>query len=111
MPSNPTLKITQGATLRRVLRTPWNLTGYTATAQLRDEHGDGIVRGTFTCTLQTNPITGLLGQVELLLPAAITEGLTPGKSDYAFDVKLVSPSAEVTYIPRIWLKVSDRVTV
>ncbi|MEX0271385.1 hypothetical protein AB3R30_19780, partial [Leptolyngbyaceae cyanobacterium UHCC 1019] len=68
--AKPTIKLIQGATLRRVLRTPWNLTNYTVTCQLRDEHGNGMVKGTFTTTLQTNPQTGLLGQIELLTQVA-----------------------------------------
>jgi len=105
-----TTKVIQGSTMRRVLRTPWDLTGYTVSAQLRDDNGDGIVRGTFTCALQTNPLTGLLGQIELILPASTTEDLSPGLSTYAFDVKLVSPGGDITYTPRVWLAVSDRVT-
>jgi len=111
MPTKPTIKLVQGATLRRVLRTPWDLTGYEISAQLRDENGNGQVRGTFATTLQTNPQTGQLGQVELVLAASTTDLLTPGQSDLCFDIKLVAPNGDVTYTPRIWLALSDRVTV
>lgn len=108
--AKPTIKIIQGATLRRVLRTPWNLTGYAIAAQLRDKDGAGDVVANFTCTLQTNPATNLPGQVELELAAAATATLTPGQSDLVFDVKLTAPGGIVIYTPRCWLSVSDRVT-
>ncbi len=107
----PSIKIIQGATLRRVLRTPWNLTGYGLAAQLRDQDGAGAVIATFTCTLQANPATNLPGQVELELPAAVTATLTPGQSDLVFDVRLTAPGGTVIYTPRVWLSVSDRVTL
>lgn len=110
MSTKPIIKVVQGATLRRVLRTPWDLTGYSISAQLRDENGSGQLRGSFSCTLQTNPKTGLQGQIQLVLGAATTELLEPGKSDYAFDVKLAAPNGDITYTPRIWVNVSDRVT-
>lgn len=105
-----TITIVKGQTVRRSLRTPWDLTGYGITCQLRDKNGEGIVKGTFATTLQTNPATGLMGQVALTLTAAATETLTPGHDDLAFDVRLVSPSGEVTYTPRIWLNLLSRVT-
>lgn len=107
----PTVKVIQGATFRRVLRTPWNLNGFTVSAQLRNDHGNGTLEATFTCSLQTNPVTGLLGQVELVLSAEQTSLLSPGQSDLAFDVKFVAANDDVTYSPRVWLNVSDRVTI
>ena len=105
-----TITIVRGQTVRRVLRTPWNLTGYTLLCQLRDKDGVGVVKGTFATTVQINPTTQLMGQIQLVLGAAIAESLIPGQDGLAFDVRLVSPTGEVIYTPRIWLNVLNRVS-
>lgn len=109
-PSKPVVKRTRGDTIELSLDTPWDLTGYTLTAQLRDQNGDGTLKGTFTTSVTTNPQTNLPGRILLSLPAATTEALMPGAADLCFDVKLFSPGGKVTHTPKCWLQIADRTT-
>jgi hypothetical protein len=107
----PTIALIQGQTLEFAVSTPWDLTGHSLASQVRDENGNGAIVGQFSITLGLNPQTGLPGRLTLTLPAATTANFAPGRGDLVFDIRLVSPGGAVKYLPRVWLNVSDRVTV
>lgn len=99
------LRTTQGATFKLSIKTPWNLTGYQISSQLRNTLGELI--GSFSVSLQSNPYTGLPGMILLTLPIPGTQAIG---NDYWFDVRLVAPNQEVTYIPRQQLMIDRRET-
>lgn len=114
MPDNrPIITVTQGATLKRSLATPWDLTGCRVTALLKDESVDNV-EYPFTIQLVQNPRTGLLGTVAARLSALVTVLLVPGKSSYAFDFKFEFdyPNGDDVDYPtgKIQLVVEGRIT-
>lgn len=72
--------------------TPLNLTGYTATAQIRANYGDKVAYN-FTTTIPA-PETGV---VEIVLPSSVSVGIPPGS--YIWDFQIREPGGNVrTYI-------------
>lgn len=85
--------------------TPISLTGYTITAQFRDEYG--TLEGTATITLAdqgTDP-----GEFTLSVAAADTVGW-PAKQNILFDLRVASPGARVDYSETIVVRVVARQT-
>ncbi len=106
--SNSILRFTRGSTVEISMDTPWNLTGYTATSDIRGNSGQGSVFASFTTSFTINPTTSLLGRILLTLPATVSVNADVGVK-YVFDVKL-SNNGYVQYIPGIWLEFESMVT-
>jgi hypothetical protein len=107
----------QGATLQRQLtwtdsaRDAYNLTGYTARMQVRDNvSSNTIVIALSTTAGSGGTITlgGIAGTVDLLIPAANTTTLTAGQ--YVYDLELVSGGGVVTRLLEGNFKVTAEVT-
>jgi len=107
----------QGATLQRQLtwtdsaRDAYNLTGYTARMQVRDNvSSNTIVIALSTTAGSGGTITlgGTAGTVDLLIPAANTTTLTAGQ--YVYDLELVSGGGVVTRLNEGNFKVTAEVT-
>ena len=107
----------QGATLQRQLtwtdsaRDAYNLTGYTARMQVRDNvSSNTIVIALSTTAGSGGTITlgGTAGTVDLLIPAANTATLTAGQ--YVYDLELVSGGGVVTRLLEGNFKVTAEVT-
>jgi hypothetical protein len=107
----------QGATLQRQLtwtdsaRDAYNLTGYTARMQVRDNvSSNTIVIALSTTAGSGGTITlgGTAGTVDLLIPAANTTTLTAGQ--YVYDLELVSGGGVVTRLLEGNFKVTAEVT-
>jgi len=110
MPMPNQITVTQGATLRLSLITPWDLTGYAFAAELEDI-GDPTMTYPLTVGLVMNPATGLMGTLTLLLGAGVTALLIPGHPGYNFDVKLTAPNGDISYpTGKIGLLVDGRIT-
>lgn len=100
MHSKPVVSFPHGATVKIPLRTPWDLTGYAISSTVKEDFGLGKAIATFSSSIQTNPQTGLHGLIMLTLPAdVVSERFVPGQGDYAFNIKLIAPNAEVSFIP------------
>jgi hypothetical protein len=69
--------------------TPINLTGYTATAQLRATHDAATVLLTFTCTI--TPLTGLV----VVSATAIQTAALVAPSEAVWDILLTAPGGAV----------------
>ena len=104
------IRAIKGETRRVSIHTPWDLTGYILASQLRDSNGVGALIATPSLVLGINPTTGLNGAISLTFSSAQTDTLIPGRSDYAFDIRMTAPNGDVTYTPKVWLLVMDRVT-
>jgi len=107
----------QGATFQRQLtwtdpaRDAYNLTGYTARMQVRDNvSSNTIVIALSTTAGSGGTITlgGIAGTVDLLIPAANTTTLTAGQ--YVYDLELVSGGGVVTRLLEGNFKVTAEVT-
>lgn len=107
----------QGATFQRQLtwtdpaRDAYNLTGYTARMQVRDNvSSNTIVIALSTTAGSGGTITlgGTAGTVDLLIPAANTTTLTAGQ--YVYDLELVSGGGVVTRLLEGNFKVTAEVT-
>lgn len=108
MPSPPRqLTCKAGATFKAALLTPWNLTGWQVTSELRDVGSGELVR-TLATAVETNPKTNLPGLVRLRLDSAQTEGLE-ARDRYAFDVRFDSGS-EVYITPDVPIRFVRRLT-
>lgn len=81
----------------------FNLTGYTARAQLRRTYKSRS-KYDFEASI-SSPSTG---DIELKMPAVTTGALTAGR--YVYDVEIVSPEGEVTRVVEGQLEVMPRVT-
>lgn len=72
--------------------TPVNLTGYTATAQIKGNFSDKTVYN-FTTSIPDPPT----GKVNLVLPSSVSAGIQPGS--YIWDFQVKEPNGNVrTYI-------------
>lgn len=98
LPSNFDIELYKGdyfplrVTLVQPDLTPLNLTGYTASAQVRANYGDPVVYN-FTVTIAA-PETGV---VDLVLPSSVSAGIEPGS--YIWDFQIREPSGNTrTYI-------------
>jgi hypothetical protein len=107
----------QGATLQRQLtwtdsaRDAYNLTGYTARMQVRDNvSSNTIVIALSTTAGSGGTITlgGTAGTVDLLISATNTAALTAGQ--YVYDLELVSGGGVVTRLLEGNFKVTAEVT-
>ncbi len=107
----------QGATFQRQVtwtdsaRDAYNLTGYTARMQVRDNvSSNTIVIALSTTAGSGGTITlgGTAGTVDLLIPAANTTTLTAGQ--YVYDLELVSGGGVVTRLLEGNFKVTAEVT-
>lgn len=104
------MTIDQGATFEKTLRfytdatTPKDLTGFTFRAQLREDYDDATPAGEFTMTV----VDAAQGVVNMLLTAAVTAALTPGKLRY--DVEMVRPNATVRRLFEGVITVTPEVT-
>ena len=107
----------QGATFQRQVtwtdsaRDAYNLTGYTARMQVRDNvSSNTIVIALSTTAGSGGTITlgGTAGTVDLLIPAANTATLTAGQ--YVYDLELVSGGGVVTRLLEGNFKVTAEVT-
>jgi hypothetical protein len=107
----------QGATFQRQLtwtdpaRDVYNLTGYTARMQVRDNvSANAIIIALSTTAGSGGTITlgGTAGTVDLLIPAANTTTLTAGQ--YVYDLELVSGGGVVTRLLEGNFKVTGEVT-
>ena len=67
--------------------TPINLTGFTISSQIRKSYGS-INSYDFTCSVYD----ATSGKVRLLLPAATSSSMRPGR--YLYDVEITSPIGE-----------------
>lgn len=96
----PVVSFPHGATVKVPLRTPWDLTGYIISSTIKEDFGRGRAIASFSSAIQTNPQTGLAGLIMLTLPADVAAAdFVPGQGDYAFNVKLTAPNADVSFIP------------
>lgn len=96
----PVVSFPHGATVKVPLRTPWDLTGYTISSAIKEDFGLGRTIASFTSAIQTNPQTGLAGLIVLTLSANVSAAsFVPGQGDYAFNVKLIAPNNDVSFIP------------
>ena len=107
----------QGATFQRQLtwtdsaRDAYNLTGYTARMQVRDNVSSNTVVIALSTTAGsggTITLGGIAGTVDLLIPAANTTTLTAGQ--YVYDLELVSGGGVVTRLLEGNFKVTAEVT-
>lgn len=104
------MTIDQGSTFERTLRfytdgsTPKDLTGFTFRGQLRENYDDASPAGEFTMTVLDAPA----GVVNMLLTAATTAALDPGKLKY--DVEMVRPNATVRRLFEGVITVTPEVT-
>lgn len=96
-----------GATFKAALLTPWDLTGWQITSELRDVGSRALVRAIAIST-EVNPATNLVGIVRLRLEAAQTQELEAGDR-YAFDVRLES-GGEVYITPEVPIRFVRRLT-
>lgn len=91
------LTIDQGATFNTVVSvndgtgSPQNLTGYTASSQMRRSHYASSYKE-FVCSI---PFP-LLGEITMSMSAANTANLIPGR--YVYDVKIDDGNGEITRI-------------
>lgn len=99
-----TIRRTRGTTLDFIADTPYDLTGYTISAQVRD--AKGTLLGAFTTVVTTNPKTNLPGRITLALATA---SMPVGES--YFDIKLTSAGGKVTYTEKVRLELLQQVTV
>ena len=67
--------------------TPINLTSFTVAAQIRKSYGS-LNAYNFTCSV----FDAASGKVRLLLPAAISSSMRPGR--YLYDIEVTSPIGE-----------------
>ena len=107
----------QGATFQRQItwtdsaKDPYNLTGYTARMQVRDNVSSNTIIATLSTTAgNTGTITlgGIAGTVDLLISATNTAALTAGQ--YVYDLELVSGGGVVTRLLEGNFRVSAEVT-
>jgi hypothetical protein len=107
----------QGATFQRQItwtdsaRDAYNLTGYTARMQVRDNVSSNTIIATLSTTAgNTGTITlgGIAGTVDLLISATNTAALTAGQ--YVYDLELVSGGGVVTRLLEGNFRVSAEVT-
>ena len=73
--------------------TPWDMTGYTAVAEIRPSENSPVL----TADLHAE-VTGVEGLVSLALTPEQTAAVKPGF--YVYDVKTVSPTGKTRY----WMK-------
>lgn len=110
-----TYQVKRGAAISLALPTPWDLTGWTIASEIRVGNSAGQLLGTFTIATATNPATGLLGTVNLYLPASVTNTFKAGQPFIGFDIKLTPPDGKTIIVPDdqtfIHLDIIDRVTV
>lgn len=67
--------------------TPINLTGFTVAAQIRKSYGS-LNSYNFTCSV----FDAATGKVRMVLPAATSSTIKPGR--YLYDIEVTSPSGE-----------------
>lgn len=89
---NADANFSQTFTLESADSSPLNLTGYTASAQMRKYAGSSVAT-TFTCSIVT-PTT--LGKIIISLTAEQTTGLKPGR--YVYDVVVTQSSVKTRVI-------------
>jgi hypothetical protein len=104
----------QGATLQKSIswtdsaNNPYNLTGYSARMQVRATAASSTVLLELTTGNGRITVGSTEYNVNLLVSAAITDGLTPGL--YVYDLEIVSPSGTVDRILEGNFKVKIGVT-
>ena len=81
---------TQNIYLEDKNHTPIDLTGYTVRSQVRPSENSTTLTQEVTCSVDIER-----GKVSLIIPAANTATILPGK--YVYDVKFVDTNNEVTY--------------
>lgn len=109
MLTQPKVRVKIGSSPTFAIRTPWDLTGRVVTAELRDNHGKGNLIANLNPQLVLNTETGLLGQINLSLSAAVTATLSPSER-YAFDVRIDNMLGNIIYTPSVILDFQERVT-
>ena len=90
------------------IETPFNLTGCTIKAQLRDEVINNTIAATFTCT-SPNPTDG---QISCVLTSVQTASLVfrGAFKNYVFDVEIIDIDGKVETIIQVNLVVRKGVT-